>query len=120
VNDTSFDHFREFCEAAVAGKPAAVACSPELGAAAMVIVKLGSESYRQGKVFHFDPRTLTVSDGSPEWAKQWEKMSADGVAAKQVPGWRAGATGSVLRPEEYQKLAGPWINGVDPSGRTAS
>ena len=46
-----------------------VNCSPELGAAAMVIVKLGLESYREGKVFHFDRETMTVSDGNPSWAK---------------------------------------------------
>jgi predicted dehydrogenase len=120
VDDTSFAHFKNFCEAATAGKPDMVACSPELGAAAMVIVKLGSESYRQGKVFHFDPETLTVSDGNPGWAKRWEKMSAEGAAAKHVPGWKAGTTGSVLRPEEYQKLAGPWTNGVDPAGGTTA
>jgi predicted dehydrogenase len=115
MGDTSFVHFKSFCEAAAAGKPEDVRCSPELGAAAMVIVKLGADSYRQGKAYHFDPTTLTVSEANPSWAKSWEKMSADRAAAKHVPGWKAGDTGSVLHPEEYQKLAGPWINGVDPA-----
>jgi predicted dehydrogenase len=115
VGNTSFAHFKNFCEAAAAGDPEMVKCSPELGAAAMVIVKLGSQSYREGKVFHFDPETLTVSDGNSSWAKGWEKMSADRAPAKQVPGWRAGTTGSELHPEDYQKLAGPWTNGVDPA-----
>jgi hypothetical protein len=108
-------HFEDFCAATAAGKPDQVKCSPELGAAAMVIVKLGSESYRQGKVFHFDSETLTVSDGNPSWASGWEKMSKEGAPAKQVPGWKAGTTGSVLHPEKYQKLAGPWVGGVDPA-----
>ncbi len=115
VPDTSYLHFKNFCDAARAGKPEMVACSPELGAAAMVIVKLGSESYRQGKVFHFDSETMTVSDGNPSWAQGWEKMSAERQPARHVPGWKAGTTGSVLTPEAYQKLAGPWIGGVDPA-----
>lgn len=115
VPDTSYLHFKNFCDAAIAGKPELVKCSPELGAAAMVIVKLGSESYRQGKVFHFDSKTMTISDGNADWAKGWEKMSAERAPARHVPGWKAGTTGSVLHPEKYQKLAGPWINGVDPA-----
>jgi predicted dehydrogenase len=115
VDDTSYLHFKNFCDAVAAGKPEMVNCSPELGAAAMAIVKMGAESYRQGKVFHFDRDTLTVSDGNPSWAKQWEKLSAQGGPAHHVPGWKAGDTGSVLFPEDYQKLGGPWIDGRDPA-----
>ena len=70
-----------------------VNCSPELGAAAMVIVKLGSESYREGKVFHFDRETMTVSDGNPSWAKQWEQLSGEGGPRGKC------RTGKVDRPE---------------------
>jgi predicted dehydrogenase len=115
VANTSLAHFDNFCDAAIAGKPEAVNCSPELGAAAMVIVKLGSESYRQGKVFHFDPEKLEVKDADTSWAKGWEKMSHDGASPKHVPGWKAGDTGSKLYPPEYQKLAGPWTGGIDPA-----
>jgi hypothetical protein len=115
VDDTSYLHFKNFCDAVAAGKPEMVNCSPELGAAAMAIVKMGAESYRQGKVFHFDRDTLTVSDGNPSWAKSWEKLSAQGGPAHHVPGWKAGDTGSVLFPEDYQKLGGPWIDGRDPA-----
>lgn len=120
VGDTSYLHFKNFCDAVAAEKPELVKCSPELGAAAMVIVKLGSKSYREGKAFHFDRDTMTVSDGNPSWAKGWEKLSAQGGPAHHVPGWKAGETGSVLHPEEYQKLAGPWVNGVDPAGSSAT
>jgi predicted dehydrogenase len=116
VENTSLAHFRNFCEAAIAGKPELVNCSPELGAAAMVIVKLGSESYRQGKVFHFDRQTMTVSDGDPSWAAGWEKLSHDRGQPKHIPGWNAGDKGSILFPREYQRLEGPWINGIDPAG----
>jgi predicted dehydrogenase len=115
VPNTSLAHFDNFADACIAGKPDQVNCSPELGAAAMVIVKLGSESYRQGKVFHFDRETLTVKDADGSWAKGWEQMSHAGDKPKHVPGWRAGDTGSKLYPPGYMKLAGPWINGVDPA-----
>jgi hypothetical protein len=120
VADTSLAHFENFCDASLAGKPEAVNCSPELGAAAMVVVKLGSESYRQGKVFHFDRDTLSVKDGDGSWAQSWEQMSHAGATARHVPGWNAGSTGSVLYPREYQKLAGPWTGDKDPARGTAA
>ncbi len=115
VSNTSLAHFDNFCDAAIAGTPDQVNCSPELGAAAMVIVKLGSQSYRDGKVFHFDPATLTVKDADGSWAKGWEQMSHTGASPKHVPGWKAGDTGSKLYPPGYMKLAGPWVDGVDPA-----
>ena len=33
----------------------------------------------------------------------------------QVKGWEGGEKGSLLEPEDYQKLAGPWVNGKDPA-----
>lgn len=120
VKDTSFTHFENFVNASLAGKPEDVNCSPELGAAAMVIVKLGALSYRQGKAFHFDSETLTVKDADPSWAQRWEKMSHERAGAKHIPGWKAGDEGSKLYPREYQKLAGPWINGVDPAEKTTA
>ena len=114
VDDTSHTHFRNFTQAAIANDPGAVNCSPELGAAAMTIVKLGSRSYREGKVYHFDRDTMTFSEGDGSWCEGWEKMSAERAKPKHVPGWTAGDKGSVLIPKPYQKLAGPWINGKDP------
>jgi predicted dehydrogenase len=114
IENTSLAHFQNFCDAAIAGKPEMVKCSPEIGAAAMVIVKLGSESYRKGKVYHFDRETMTISDGNPKWASQWEQLSQQGGPARHVPNWKAGSTGSQLVPPKYQELAGPWIDGVDP------
>jgi predicted dehydrogenase len=118
LENSSLTHFQNFCDAAIAGKPKDVNCSPELGAAAMVVVKLGSESYRQGKAFHFDAETLTVSEAGPSWAAGWEKMSHDRATPKHVSGWAAGDKGSVLFPRRHQRLAGPWINGVDPAAGT--
>lgn len=120
LKDSSLVHFTNFVDSALAGKPEDVNCSPELGAAAMVIVKLGSKSYREGKAFHFDSDTLTVTDADGSWAQRWEKLSKERAALKHIPNWKGG-DGGKLYPREYQKLAGPWINGVDPAaGKTAS
>ena len=108
VENTSLEHFDNFVKAARAGDPSAVNCSPELGAAAITIVKLGALSYREGKVFHFDRETLKVSGGDSSWADGWERMSADRSKPNHVPGWTAGDKGSLLLPKPYQKLGGPW------------
>lgn len=115
IPDTTFAHFENFVAAVKDGKPEAVNCSPELGAAAMVVVKLGAMSYRQGKVFHFNRESMTYGDGDSSWAQGWEQMSYAGAKPKHVPGWNAGDKGSLLTPEPYQRLAGPWIDGVDPA-----
>lgn len=115
ISSNDFAHFENFCDAARVGDPTQVKCGPELGAAAMVIVKLGSKSYRDGKVFHFDPVKLQVLDGSPSWAQHWETMAADRAPARHIPGWSAGNAGSTLYPREYQRLAGDWVDGVDPA-----
>jgi hypothetical protein len=63
VENTSLAHFQNFVDAVRADDPAAVNCSPELGAAAMTIVKLGARSYREGKVFHFNRESMSVRKG---------------------------------------------------------
>ena len=118
VENSSLTHFTNFVEAAKAGKPEDVNCTPELGAAAMVIVKLGSKSYREGKAFHFDREKMVVSDANPSWAEGWEKMSKARADVKNIPGWRAGEKGGKLYPRKYQQLAGPWIDGVDPASKS--
>jgi hypothetical protein len=72
-------------------------------------------SYRNGKVYHFDAASGTTTDGNPGWAKKWEALSQSRSQPKHVPGWHAGDTGSVLKPEEYQALGGPWVDGKDPA-----
>jgi predicted dehydrogenase len=121
LKNSSLVHFTNFVEAALAGKPDAVNCSPELGAAAMVIVKLGSKSYREGKAFHFDRESMQVKDADTSWAERWEKLSHERAGVKHIPDWTGGDDGGKLYPREYQKLAGPWIDGVDPAAKkTAS
>lgn len=118
VPNTSLAHFTNFVDAVLAGDPGKVNCSPMLGAAAMVIVKLGSRSYREGKVFHFDVASMRIGDGSDAWATGWEKMSHVRELPKHVAGWHATDTGSTLIPKPYQSLGGPWIGGVDPAAKT--
>jgi predicted dehydrogenase len=115
ITDNHLAHFENFCDAAIAGNPSMVKCDPEIGAAAMVIVKLGAQSYREGKVFHFDPKEMRVTEGNSGWAAHWEKMSAERAKPRHIACWAAGDTGSVLYPPEYQSLAGDWIDGVDPA-----
>jgi predicted dehydrogenase len=114
--DSGYLHFLDWIEAMEAGRPDVVHNPPDLGAAAVVTVILGAMSHRNGKVYHFDARTGTYGDGGPDWAKRWEALSAARGKPRQVSGWHAGDTGSLLHPEEHQKLAGPWIDGRDPAG----
>ena len=47
-----------------------------------------------------------------------EAMSAAREKPKHVPGWHAGNRGSELIPKPFQRLGGPWIDGVDPAKST--
>jgi predicted dehydrogenase len=114
-NDTTYLHFANWLQAMEAGKPELCNNTPELGAAAVTTVILGAMSYRNGKVYHFDAPSGTYTDGNPGWAKKWEALSKSRSQPKHVPGWHAGDTGSVLKPEDYQSLAGPWVDGKDPA-----
>ena len=83
IENLHVPHFENICAAARAGNAKMVQCDPKLGSAALVTVQLGSEGYRQGKVFHFDPSTLSAADGSAASTSRWEAMyeqrcSADG------------------------------------------
>ena len=120
LKNSSLTHFTNFVDAAKADNPEDVNCSPELGAAAMVIVKLGSKSYREGKAYHFDSEAMEVKEADASWAKRWEKMSHDRASVKHIPGWKGGDESGKLYPREYQKLAGPWINGVDPASKSTA
>lgn len=114
--DTTYLHFKNWLDAVFAGNPEQCNNTPDLGAAAVVTVILGSMSHRNGKVYHFDATTGTASDGNPGWAKKWESLSKARAKPKHVPGWHAGDTGSLLRPADYMSLAGPWVGGKDPAG----
>jgi len=113
--DTTYLHFKNWLEAMKAGKPELCNNTPDLGAAAVVTVILGAMSYRNGKVYQFDAASGSYTEGNAGWAKRWETLSDERAKPKHVPGWHAGDTGSSLKAEEYQKLAGPWVGGKDPA-----
>jgi hypothetical protein len=115
VADSTYDHQKNFVECCMNGTPDKVNCPPDLGAAAIVTVNLGSRSYREGKVFHFDAKTNTISDGNADWSKQWEKLSHERGKPHHIAGWKGGDKGSTLVEPDYQKLEGPWIDGKDPA-----
>jgi len=106
-------HFANWLDSIEANQPGMVNNDPELGAAAVTLVNLAVRSYREGRVFHVD-RDANITDGDSSWAEGWEQMSATKAKPRHVPGWNAGDTGSVLHPPDYQKLAGPWIDGKPP------
>ncbi|MGL4465405.1 MAG: gfo/Idh/MocA family oxidoreductase, partial [Planctomycetia bacterium] len=88
---------------------------PDLGAAAFTLINMGVQSYRDGSAMFFDKESRKVSTADASWAKKWEKRSHDRGKPEHVMGWKAGDTGSLLYPPDYQKLEGPWVNGEDPA-----
>ena len=89
--------------------------TPELGAAAFTTVAMGVQSYRKGKVLFWDKEARKPVEADASWAARLEKRSKKHGKPNQVTGWQAGDTGSVLVPPDYQKLAGPWVDGKDPA-----
>lgn len=90
--------------------------TPELGAAAITLVNMGVDSYRNGTALFWDNQERKSSNADASWAKAWEERSHKREKPLHIAGWRAGDTGSLLVPPDYQKLEGPWINGQDPAG----
>jgi predicted dehydrogenase len=88
---------------------------PELGAAAFTTVAMGVRSYREGVALFWDAERRKPVPADETWSKRWEEMSKKHAKPKQVLGWHADETGSLLEPPAYEKLAGPWNNGKDPA-----
>ncbi|MEM9942195.1 MAG: Gfo/Idh/MocA family oxidoreductase, partial [Planctomycetota bacterium] len=101
MKDTTYAHFSNWIDAMIANDPLQVNNDPELGAAAITTVILGAQSYRQGKVFHFDSDRLLVEDASQSWATNWEMRSANRGRPNHIPGWSAGDYGSTLEDPDY-------------------
>ncbi len=116
IKDTTYAHFKNWLEAIAANDPKMCNNPTDLGAAALSTVIFGAQSYRDGKVYHFDPETLTVHDGNSDWAKKWEEKSKRREKPNHIAGWKAGDLGSTLEEPDYMKLAGPWVDGKDPAG----
>lgn len=114
IGDTTYAHFANWLDACEAGDPSICHNQPDLGAAAIAVVTLGAQSYREGKVFFVDPQRK-ISTDDPGWAKRWEDLSVAGGPVQHIPGWEAGQYGSTQRSPDYMKYGGPWIDGHDPA-----
>lgn len=114
VPNTTLAHFENWVDACQSNDPDKCHNPPDLGAAAMAVVNLGAQSYRNGHVYFVDDdRNISTTD--PGWAAKWEQMSKQGAKANHIPGWKAGDFGSTIDAPNYMRHAGPWIDGIDPS-----
>jgi predicted dehydrogenase len=117
VEDSTYEHFKNWVEAMIAKDPQKCNNPVDLGAAAITNVLLGAKSYREGKVYHFDPLKLEVTEGDQSWAKKWEAKSHAREKPNHIPGWTAGDSGSLLTEKDYMSLGGPWIDGKEPGAK---
>lgn len=116
VKNTTKAHFANFVDACEAGDPMLCNNPPDLGAAAMAVVNLGAQSYRNGEVYFVGSGSRDIETTDPGWAKRWEEKSAKRELPNHIPGWKAGDFGSKLDEPSYMDQAGPWIDGKDPAG----
>ncbi len=104
----------------VRGRNRKTLSTPELGAAAFTTVNMGVLSYRFGKALFWDKEHRRPKDADASWAEQWQARSKKHGKPNHIIGWEGGDKGSTLEPPEYQKLAGPWINGKDPADNVSA
>jgi predicted dehydrogenase len=90
--------------------------TPELGAAAFTTVNMGVLSHRNDEVLYWDKEARKPVKADGTFSKSWEKRSKERGKPNQIQGWKAGDTGSTLKPPAYMNLAGPWVDGKDPAG----
>jgi len=95
-------------------------CPVELGAAAFTTVAMGVQSYRFGKVLFWDKEGRKPTEADASWASRWEARSKKRGKPNHVMGWHGGDKGSVVKPPEYQKLEGPWVDGKDPAEKSST
>jgi hypothetical protein len=112
--DTTPELWADFLEC-VRGRKRETLSTPELGAAAFTTVSLGVKSYREGKALFWDKEQRKPTEADASWAGRWEARSKKQGKPNQITGWQGGDSGSTLQPEDYQALAGPWVNGKDPA-----
>ncbi len=103
--DETLAHWENFLEAIERGDPAHCHNPPDL--AATVTALMGVTSYREGRVLEWNGQE--VVSGDSQFARTWEQASRERAAVRPID--RAGP-----QPPAYQKLAGPWIGGIDPAG----
>jgi predicted dehydrogenase len=113
--DMTYQHWENFLNCVRSRNTGDLNNPCELGAAAISLVNMGVQSYREGKALFFDKDSRKVVTADSSWATQWENRSHERGEPTHVPGWKAGDKGSKLVPKPYQKLAGPWTEGKDPA-----
>jgi len=120
-DDETRAHWENFLEAIGKNAPSACNNPPDLGAAAIVTVTMGAESYRNGKVYEWDAGEGKPVESGPAYARAWETMSAERSAPRHVPGWAPHDSDPMFSrqvPNDYQKLEGPWPDAeTDPADR---
>jgi predicted dehydrogenase len=116
--DETLAHWENFLEAIEQGDPAHCHNPPDLAAAATVTALLGVQSYREGNVLEWSGQHAAV--GGSQFAQGWELTSRErGVARPKDQRLADGKPAPDLTrplPPAYQKLAGPWVGGIDPAG----
>jgi predicted dehydrogenase len=112
--DTTPELWADFLEC-VRSRKRETMCTAELGAAAFTTVAMGVQSYRNGQALFWDKELRRVMPADPSWAARWEARSKERGKPNQIVGWQGGDSGSTLTPEDYQILAGPWVDGKEPS-----
>jgi hypothetical protein len=118
-HDATYSLYENFLECVRAGNRETLS-TPELGAAAFTTVNMGVLSYRQGRVLFWDDKQRKAKDADASWAARWEKRSKQRGKPSHVHGWEGGDKGSTVHAPDYQKLAGPWVDGKDPAGAAVS
>jgi predicted dehydrogenase len=112
-NDTSA-MWEQFLDC-VRRRDAKTLCPPDLGAAAIGLVGMGIQSYRESSVLFFDKEQRRIVRGDGSWASRWEKRSQSRAKPNHPLGWIGDDSSSTLQPPPDQCLAGPWVGGDDPA-----
>lgn len=109
--DPTKAHWENFLEAIEQKNPGHCNNPPDLGAAAIVTISMGAESYRRGKVLEWDASAGKVVESSDAYALMWEGMSKKHSEPRHVAGWNPESKDPMFSrqiPPDYQDLAGPW------------
>jgi predicted dehydrogenase len=87
---------------------------PDLGAVAVATAAMAVQSYRTGHALFWGREKRAMVSADSTWASRWENRSKGRAKPNQVFGWSGGDGGNV-QPPPHQSLAGPWVNGKEPS-----
>jgi predicted dehydrogenase len=82
-------------------------CSPDLGAAAAVLVALAEQSLQHGVALGWDPHQMQAVPVEGRWMAALRHRSLQRGQPAHILGWQGGEQGCTLQPPDYQRLAGP-------------